>query len=265
MSIAVIIVTYKNSKKELHDVKKSLLANDIPNKDIFFSDNAKENIGYGRGISRIVKKQLANYDYFLVLNPDTIVHKGCIAILAQELKRNNKSGIVGPKILDGQGRIWSVGGEIDPKRYSGGLIDFGKKNKIYKEKVISVDYVSGTAMLIRREVFENIGPFAEDYFLYYEDVDFCQRARKAGWGVVVIPEAVITHIGSTTTGHGSPLMHYYLARNRLLFMEKFAPFKIKIRELFRLPKTIKESNKYELYGIRDFLLKKVGKVDYFFT
>lgn len=263
-SIAVISVLYKNPKEQVKKMVKSLLDNGIAKRDIFFIDNEKDNVGYGGGINKILKKQLIHYDYFFIINPDTLIHKGCIQQLLETCKLDKAIGIVGPKILDQDGRIWSAGGILDKKRYSGGLIDLGKKDKIYDRPFYDVDYVPGTAMLIKKEVFEKIGFFAEDYFLYYEDNDFNLRAKKAGFRLVANPHAVITHFASTSTGQGSSLQLYYLKRNNMLFVERYAPIWVKLREIIRFPKTLYEvrGKKYELLGIQDYLVRRFGKRDY---
>lgn len=265
MNCASVIITYKNSEEDLEKIKKNLLESGVKRRDIYFSNNLNENLGYGGGINRILKKEKKNYSYFFIANPDIIIKKNCIKILIKILENNPTIGVVGPKIIAESGKIWSMGGELDKKRYTGGLIDYGKTNKRYINTNIAVDFISGTAMLIRKEVFEKIGLFAQDYFLYYEDVDFCIRAKKAGFQLAINQNAEITHYASTSTGKNSPLMQYYMARNHLLFVERHAPFSIKLYEWFRLPKTLYQARhkKYELLGIRDYFLRKFGESDYF--
>lgn len=236
----------------------------------------KENLGFGVASNIGIKKALQHKaDYVLLLNPDTTVQKDFLKPLLQVIKRP-EIGICGPKILffssprrrlfgDSRsvlGRIWSAGGEIDQKRYSGGLIGYGEKDEGQYSKEKEVDYISGTCMLVKSIVFEKIGFLNEDYFLYYEDAEFCLRARRAGFKVVYVPSSVIYHYGSYTTGRGSQMMQYYLARNRLYFLEKNAPFTIRLREMVRMPKTIWEHlNRKEraaLLGIRDYLFRKRG-------
>lgn len=260
-NISAVVVTYKNSKEDLLKLEKTLVGEGIAKKDIFFRRNDEDNLGYGEGINTIIREKLDTYDYFLILNPDIAIAKGFLAKLLETLKENPQVGIVGPKILDESGKIWSLGGKLDKNRYSGGLVGYGSMDK--KEKtVLPVDFVSGTAMLIRRDVFEEIGLFSTDYFLYYEDVDFCLRTKRAGFASVVNPEAKITHFASRATGKDSPLMQYYLARNHLLLVERFAPLRVKLHELARLPKTLYEARAFEVLGIRDYFLRRFGKHDY---
>lgn len=262
--IAVISVLYKNPKEQVERLEKSLLANGIAKKDIFFVDNEIKNIGYGMAINKVVRRQMKNYDYFFIVNPDVTLHKDCLKRLLQTLEENPKIGIVGPKILDEKGKIWAMGGVINKKRYSGYLLDNGKKDKNYIKNFYEVDFLPGTAMLVKKEVFQKAGFFDNKYFLYYEDDDFSFQTKKAGFRLVVNPYAVIIHYESTSTGKGSPLQRYYLTRNNMLFVERYAPLWVKIREVIRLPKTIYEirNDKYDLIGLRDYLLRRFGKRDY---
>ncbi len=265
MNLAVIVVTYNNPKSELDNLKKSLLENGVEEKDIYFSNNAKKNVGYGGGINRVLKKILKDYEAFFILNPDVVVHKNCIQQLVKTLESDKSIGIVGPKILDSKGKIWSMGGKLDKKRYSGGLIGFGRSNDPSTSlRVKKVDFISGTAMLIRKEAIVEIGRFSLDYFLYYEDVDFCLRAIKHGYKLVVNPQAVITHHASSTVKKNSPIMRYYMARNHMWTVEKYGPLQVKLHELLRLPKTIWKARdrKYERMGLRDYFLRKKGRNDY---
>jgi GT2 family glycosyltransferase len=86
-----------------------------------------------------------------------------------------------------------------------------------------VDAVSGCVMLIRRSVFDAIGPLAEDYFFTFEDVDFCARAHRAGFRVVCALEARATHHGSRTIGARSARRIYFATRNHLLMLRRTAP------------------------------------------
>lgn len=261
--IAVIIVSYKDSKATLEKLEKSLILEGLNKRNIFFQINDKNNLGYGCGINKILKKALDKFEYFLILNPDIKIKKGFLKILQNTFIKDNAIGIVGPKILNEKGLIWSLGGVIDEKRYSAGLIDNGRKDKKIN-KIYDVDFVSGTAMLIKKEVFKKVGLFGEDYFLYYEDVDFCIKAKRKNIKSVVNASSEIIHFESSSTGKDSPLMQYYLARNHLLFLERFAPSIVKVRELLRFPKTLFEmkGKKYELIGVRDYFIRRFGKNDY---
>lgn len=244
----VIVVDNGSTDKTLLQVKKFQFARLIEN---------KKNLGFSAGNNIGIKHALnSRADVILLLNPDTVVPKTF-------LKSFNKStrllldgySIIGPKIFDENGKIWSVGGLLDKKRYSSIL-----KHKLNSE----LDYISGTAIFIKKEVFDKIGFLKEDYFLYYEDVDFCQRAKKSGFKLAIDKNISIIHKASSSVGKNSPAMQYYMARNHMLFVERFAPLSIKIRELIRLPKTIYQARnkKHELIGIGDYFLRRFGKSAY---
>ena len=174
-------------------------------------------------------------------------------------------GIAGPKIYDIKGKIWSLGGKIDKKRYSGGLIGLGLKDLNGNGIATKPDYIPGTAMLIKKEVLEKTGLFEEKYFIYYEDTEISQKAQKQGYKIAIIPNATIRHKESSSFGKKSKAHSYYLSRNHLLFVERNAPISIRLREFIRLPKTIWEhlqnKDRYALLGIRDYFLRRFGKND----
>lgn len=223
----------------------------------------KENLGYSGGNNCGIKFLLGKgAKYILILNPDTEVEKRAIARMLQMMEKDPTIGIAGPKIFDKEGKIWSCGGEIDKKRFSGGLIGLGKKDTGQYDKELPVDYISGTAIMVKREVFEEIGLFNEDYFAYYEDVELCWRAKQKNFKIIFVPNAIICHKASSSFGQQAGKKSFYMARNHLLFVERNAPILIKARELIRLPKTIWEhlskKDKFALLGIRDYFLWRFG-------
>lgn len=284
-----VVVVNRNSKKQLFLCVKSLMeANYWKECLLVVIDNnstdtslllvkesfpdvtiieMKENAGYAKannmGISYLLRKGV---QYVFILNPDTRVEKNAIKTMIDLIRKNKKVGIVGPKIYSQERKIWSAGGVIDVIRYSGGLVGLGESDHGQFNHVKEVDFISGTAMFVRKEVFNKIGLLPEDYFIYYEDVDFCMQARKEGFRLLFMPKAVIYHEESSYFGKNSPAHQYYMARNHLYFEGKYAPLVLQIREFFRLPKTISEhiqkKEMYALIGIRDYFLRRRGKHDY---
>lgn len=259
VGIFKVVVCDNNSKDEtISRVKKFKFVKIIKN---------KENLGYAGGNNVGIKYALKNgADFVFILNPDTLLKNDFLTNFRENtslLLENNKIGIIGPKIYDNEGKIWSVGGRVDKERYSAYLVGYGKDDMGQYNVDNNIDYVSGTAIIVRKDVFEKIGLLREDYFLYYEDVDFCLRARKAGFGICIDPSITVIHKPSTSVGRDSDIMQYYLARNHLLFVERFAPVGIKIRELTRTPKTLYQARnkKYELLGLRDYFLRRFHKND----
>jgi len=157
--------------------------------------------------------------YVLLLNPDTVVHGNALDTLAAYLDSHPEAGIVGPKIVnrDGsmqrqcrrsEGRPWDAFCHLtglaqrypDNPRYNGYLMGYLDANETHETQA-----VSGACMLIRREVLDKVGLLDERFFAYQEDSDFCKRTRQAGWKVVYLPAAKITHYG----GKGGATVHFY--------------------------------------------------------
>lgn len=282
MSMAIVILNF-NCEEEVVGCIRSLWLSGVRDAEIMVIDNAseddsvqsiksvfpkikiiqnKKNLGYAGGNNVGARWALKNgADDILILNPDVVVRKGAVTQLLGAAKATG-AGIVGPKILTPDGKIWSVGGVIDKKRFTAGLIGLGETDRGQYGANIDVDFVSGTAILVKRKVFEKIGLLDERYFLYYEDVDFCLKARWAGFKVVLAPRAVVIHKESASVNKKLGLKEYYLARNHWLFLERWAPSWVKMRELIRLPKTLWEHfQKREmaaLAGIRDYFATRMG-------
>lgn len=231
--VQFVIPTYNADKNELASLFKSLKS--FP---IIVVDNTKKNLGYAGGVTVGIKRALHDgADWVVILNQDLHVDNKAIKKFATILL-GSEIGIVGP-----------FGGELDKKRWTTILPS------------IHVDYISGSCLAIHKNIFGKI-EFYEPYFMYYEDADFCVRARKAGFPVEKIFIKGINHEENTSLGRGSFLHQYYLSRNHLLFVERNAPFFVKLHELFRLPKTIYEHWERRelgaLLGIRDYLFRRFG-------
>ncbi len=284
--IGIIIVNYNTLKDILNcleSLKKAGYINFVTVVDNNSSDSSlvkiavdfpqvkiiplKKNLGFAGGNNHAISLLLKQgFKFFLLLNPDTIINSDTINFLLEVITKDTKIGVVGPKIFSADGKIWSGGGKIDSVRFSGGLIGFGQDDSSQYNFIREVDFISGTAMLIRKEVFQQIGLFEEKYFLYYEDVEFCYRAKKEGFKIIYVPTATVIHQGSVSLKKNSPLHQYYMARNHFLFTFRNAPYFIKLRELLRLPKTVFEhlinGEYFAIRGIYDFFTRKRGQVEY---
>jgi len=157
--------------------------------------------------------EVSQGEYILFLNPDTIIHPGSLDSLISFLDNNPRVGVCGPKLLNGEGTIQrsvrrfpSFRGVLyrhTAFRFLGIFKDEYKKwvMKDFKHnRQMDVDQVMGSALMVRRSVIDNVGDMDEKFFMYYEEVDLCYRIKQAGWRVVFMPEAVITHLGGRSTG-----------------------------------------------------------------
>jgi hypothetical protein len=150
----------------------------------------------------------------LLLNNDTEVDPDFAARLLESLERDPRAGIAGPKILyhDDPSRVWYGGAGFYP------LVGVPRHRNIrrldgsFPERSGETEWVSGCAMLVRREVFEAVGLLDPSYTIYCEDVDFCLRARRAGWRCVYEPAARVWHKVSASSGGG---MTPYKLENRI--------------------------------------------------
>ncbi len=168
-------------------------------------------------------------DYVFLLNNDATVAPGCLKTLVEAAAARPDVGLVGPQIVwAGQpDRIWSAGISVDWPRArvlahrdeaAGGWLD-GRR---------LVQGLSAGALLVERAVLERVGLLDERYFAYYEDVDLCLRARRAGFRCLYAGDARVAHAGSASSNRGagrsqSVFLNYYAARNGLLFMATHAP------------------------------------------
>ncbi|MDO8638554.1 MAG: glycosyltransferase family 2 protein [Candidatus Daviesbacteria bacterium] len=219
-----------------------------------------DNFGFTGGNNIGIKYALERgANYILILNPDTVVEKNTIKNLLSEANKY-QTGIIGPKIYFGEDRkIWYAGGVLDMRNVLGKHRGVDEKDSGQYNKAGETDYVTGAAMLVSSEVFNKVGLFDERYFLYYEDADFCVRAKQAGFKVWYTPHSTVYHKNARSTGLGSPLQDYYITRNRMLFASKFLSLRTRFALLREAVKNIKIPIRRA--ALFDFLLSKFGKGD----
>jgi len=191
-----------------------MLQADFPNIKLFTN---KTNEGFTKPTNKALRASQGQY--LLLLNPDTIILPNAIDLLVRFLDAHPEAGICGPKVLNpdrtmqmqcrrGESRPWAVISYFlglskvfpNSKFFSQYLMSYKDKNKTYP-----VDGVSGSCMLIRKEVIDQIGYLDEQFFAYQEDADFCFRARQAGWLIYYVPDAEVIHYG----GKGGSNIHPY--------------------------------------------------------
>jgi GT2 family glycosyltransferase len=196
-------------------------------RDIVCIEN-KENLGFAGGNNVGMRYAMEKgADYILLLNNDVIVAPPFLDTLIQVGEKEKDIGILGPKIYCYPETTklwqWGLGGDIHWKK--GITRDRGYRAIRKKEwnARLEVDYVTGCALLVKRAVIERIGGLDERYYLYYEELDFCIRAGRAGFRVLFVPDSVIWHkSGASAGGYDAPVQIYYKTRNRLLFMQRHA-------------------------------------------
>lgn len=235
----------------------------------------RDNLGYTGGNNEGIKKAIElGADFIMVLNNDTILDKHLVKELLEVAKNKKDAGIFTPKIYFAKsfefhkdryernelGKvIWAAGGKIDWDNVYGINRGVDEVDTGQYDRVEEVDFGSGACLFVKREVFEKVGIFDNRYFMYYEDTDLCEKAKKSGFKTVYVPTAKLWHKVAQSSGIGSGLNDYYISRNRLLFGTLFAPFRTRfalLRESFRLYLTGRE---WQKKGVIDFYTSNFGK------
>lgn len=216
----------------------------------------KENLGFARANNQAT--EVAKGKYIILLNSDTITHKNGLSLLVEAMENNgigemtanskhsgelDKLGIIAPTLLNPDGSIQNQGGSLPslmtvaaqmlflddipfigkffPSTQHTGMSDFAFQS--YDEntpKLISKGWIAGTAMLIRRELIDDIGMLDGNIFMYGEDQEYCMRARNHHWDVAIHPKAKITHFGFASSSsrnaiHGEIKGYLYIWKKHM--------------------------------------------------
>jgi GT2 family glycosyltransferase len=178
------------------------------------------NLGFAKAANLGIAQALAGgADGILLLNNDTTVAPDTVARLAEQLAESDQVGVLSAKVFlaDQPDRLWSVGGvyrDHNAIDLGSGEVNAGQYDRV------QLDFVYGCAMLLSARMLYAIGGFDERFFMYYEDVDLCLRARAAGFQVALAPAAHVWHLGSHSTSATPATKLYYEARSRQLFYAK---------------------------------------------
>lgn len=186
-------------------------------------ENAR-NLGFAGGSNVGIRAAMARgADYVLLLNDDTEVAPDFLRSLVAPAESDPSIGILGPKIyyFDEPRIIWFAGGDVG--RYGEvshrGVDQVDEIDDGSPLAVEDVGYVTGCAMLVRRAVVEAVGALDERFFAYYEETEWCARARRAGFRVVYVSGGRVWHKVTRTQRETSRLYLYLMARNRLLYLQ----------------------------------------------
>ena len=241
IEISVCIVNYQ-AKDYLRDCLRSLYEHTASTFEVILVDNGStdgslemlkdefpdvqiienpDNLGFTRPMNQALEQGRGRY--LLQLNPDTIILPAALDRLVAFLESHPEIGICGPKVLNRDGSLqeqcrrgestpWAVISYFtrlnklfpDSKLFGGYLLNY-----IDEDQTHPVAGVSGSCMLIRKAVIDQIGYLDERFFAYQEDADYCFRTREAGWEVYYLPEAQIIHYGGQGGSHVQPFRSIY--------------------------------------------------------
>ena len=197
-----------------------------------------KNGGFSYGNNGIIREQLARTDapvYIWLLNTDTIVRPGALRALIEFMEMHPNAGFAGSGLEFPDAtrqcsafRFHSIGSEFE------GSVNLGIITRLMKSSVVAprlsgqggrYDWLSGASMLTRTSVFHDVGLMDEDYFLYYEETDFCRRALAHGWTCWYVPESRVIHLVGKSTGvtdvasRGKRRARYWFQSRRRYFLK----------------------------------------------
>lgn len=245
LQLSILIVTY-NSEKYISNCIDSILSQNPASitYEILVVDNCSNdktsdivkskfpavryfqnsnNLGFAKAVNQSF--QQINGEYILLLNPDTVIVKDFFLKLSNLFKHNNKIDILGVKLLNEQGSeqpsswkkvtFFTILLEmLLPYQLSKKLVTVAPK------QFCEVENVSGACMLIKKDVFEKLSGFDEKFFLYYEEIDFCRRAKNAGYKINYTPDIEVIHFGAKSSITDKQVFFYNLYKNKLYFIKK---------------------------------------------
>jgi N-acetylglucosaminyl-diphospho-decaprenol L-rhamnosyltransferase len=198
------------------------------------------NRGFTGGNNLVIRPALASSDppeYILLLNADTLVRDGALEALVTFMDDHPEAGIAGSKMVypndEVQGspfRFLSVGTEFQESLRVGIVSQLLRQSVVVSpapHQPCRVDWVSGASMILRRTMLEQIGLLDEGLYTYFDDVDLCLRARRAGWETWFVPGSVVTHLEGRSTGIARNVVkrrpRYWFQARRRFFLKNHGP------------------------------------------
>lgn len=204
---------------EKEDVLK--LRSSIPEQELLISN---KNLGYAGGNNIGIRKAIKKgAKYIWILNPDIRVQKDSLSILRETLVLDKKNAAVGPRInyRIAKNKIFSNGGLfIQNEKCTTFHKNQNELDSIHQGEInYNIDYIDGSCIFLKVDAIKNVGFFPEEYFLYFEETDWCMKAKENGYQICINSNTRVFNIESEK---GSTF-HYYMMKNRLLFAKKYHP------------------------------------------
>lgn len=235
--------TYSNHKAIIldnHSIDGSVeaISSAFPDVEII---ELRENLGYAGnnnvGIEAALKQ---GADWVFVLNEDTLLAKECLEKLIEVAADDRKIGVLGPMVYhaDEPQIIQSAGGILNT-RWEGEHLGKNQPDSGQYTNPHQVDWISGCAIMVRREAIDQVGMIDARFFYYWEETEWCVRIGKVGWKLVHVPQAKLWHKGVQRNYHPKPSVAYYGTRNHLLMLYKHgAPLSAKANAWFQIVRTL---------------------------
>ena len=190
-----------------------------------------KNYGFAEGYNRALAEVEAKY--YVLLNSDVEVSYGWLGPMEEFLDNNSDVLACQPKILSQKNKkqfeyAGASGGFIDSLGYPfcrGRILNYVEEDLEQYDEPMEIDWASGACLMIRSDVYRNLGGLDGRFFAYQEEIDLCQRILGAGGKIMCLPQSSVYHVGNGTLGKNSPFQTYLNFRNNLLMIYKNAPRK----------------------------------------
>ncbi len=195
-----------------------IIKSNYPEYEIIRSD---KNLGFAAGNNLCLERATGSYLFFV--NNDTLLLDSSVKDIISHMEREKKIGAVSPKIVfyKPENTLQFAGftplSRITLRNRAIGFLEIDRGQ--YRDPQ-PTHFLHGAAMIVRRDVITAVGGMPEDYFLYYEEMDWSESIKRAGYELWYLPFMKIIHKESSTVGAHSPLKKYYITRNRLLFAKR---------------------------------------------
>ncbi|RYZ98464.1 MAG: glycosyltransferase family 2 protein [Sphingobacteriaceae bacterium] len=246
---------------EIVVVDNGSAANSVPEWTVKFPNvvfiRSEQNLGFAGGNNIGIIPSTG--EYLFLVNNDTEFTPGLIQTLVTILDEHPEVGMVCPKIrYFDQPDMLQYMGFTNMNYYTArnnSIGQFETDKGQYDNLTGATGYAHGAAMMVKRECIEKAGLMAENYFLYYEELDWCDRIKKAGYQIWLVTAALIYHKESVSVGKVSALKEYFMNRNRILFIRRNAPAlaRLVFYAFFILVVTPRNIIKYITTGHADFI------------
>ena len=242
----------------------------LPNMSYKFIQSGA-NLGFAGGNNVGIRDAMRRgFDYIILMNNDLILPSDIITRLVEFMESAPDVGVASPKMYFAKGYEFhkdrykksELGNVI---WYAGGMIDRDNVYSVHRgvdevdhgqyDKVEDTDFANGATVIVRREVFKKVGLLDASFFLYWEDADFSERVKRAGFRVVYYPGTCMWHkVSASTGGSGSPTNDYFLTRNRFYFAKRYLGFRTKFAVLRDTVRQIFIGRTWQKWGAVDALL-----------
>lgn len=238
--ISIITINY-NQERITCELLESLQYLNYKNIEVFVIDNASNvnpepliaqkfpnvrvivspvNLGFAGGNNLGIKE--AKGKYILLLNNDTEVDPDFLDPMVSLMEKDSSIGMASPKIVFHNTNIIQYAGSKSINPYTGRGSKIGNKEVDHgqHDTTRETDLAHGAALIISAEVIKKVGLMPEIFFLYYEEHDWCEAVKRAGYKIYFVSDSTVYHKESLSVGKNNPLKTYYLNRNRLLYMRR---------------------------------------------